>query len=61
MISITTSALLSDHVEALIKEARDQAKVLRKCGERGKIETAVVEVSPFRDAKELLLAGGAKV
>ena len=52
--------VLSDHVEALIKEARAQAKILREDAEREARATAVVAVRPFGDANESLLAGGQK-
>ena len=51
-------ALLSNHVEALIKEARAQAKMLREDDERDARVTAVVEVRPSGDSDELLLAWG---
>ena len=43
---------MSDHVEALIKKAGDQAKILREDAERGERVTAVVAVRPLRDAAE---------
>ena len=48
-------------VEALIKEARDQAKIVREDAEREVIVTDAVAVRPFGDADESLLAGGAEV
>ena len=47
---IAPPALLSGHVELLIKEARDQANVLREDVEREARATAVVAVKPFGDA-----------
>ena len=61
MLLIDPTALLSNHVEEMIKEARDQAKMLREDDEREARETAVVAASPFGDAVELLIAGGAEV
>ena len=49
---------LSDHVEALIKEARAQEKMLREDAEMEARVTAEVVVRPFGDADELLLVGG---
>ena len=40
-----------------MNEARYQAIFLREDAEREARETAVVEISPFRDADKLLLAG----
>ena len=49
-----------DYVEALVKEARAQAKMLREDADREAIATAVVVVRPFGDAEESLLSGGQK-
>ena len=57
---IDSPELLSDHVEALIKEARYQAKTLREDTDREAIATYVVVVIPFGDANESLLLGGKK-
>ena len=46
------------HVQALIKEARDQAKMLMEDAEREAREKYVVTVRPFGDADKYLLAGG---
>ena len=46
------------HVEALIKEARAQAKILREDAESEVIATDTVAVRPFGDADKSLLAGG---
>ena len=47
-----------DHVQALIKEARDQAKMLMEDAEREAREKYVVTVRPFGDADKYLLAEG---
>ena len=60
MLSIALPALLSDYVKALIKEAMDQAKMLREDAEREARASAVVAVKPFGDADGSLLAGGQK-
>ena len=52
---ITPPPLLSNHVEALIKEARDQAKIFIEGAEREAAARAMVAVRPLRDAVELLL------
>ena len=52
------SALLSNNVEAMVKTARYQEKLLREDAEREAREIAVVVVSPFVDADKSLLAGG---
>ena len=54
------SALLSNNVEAMVKTARYQEKLLREDAEREAREIAVVVVSPFVDADKSLLAGGHK-
>ena len=59
-LPIALPSLLSDHVEALIKEARYQAKILREDAETEARATAVVAVRPFGDAEKLLLAWGQK-
>ena len=51
---------MSDHVEALIEEAMDQATIFMEGAERESRATAVVAVRPFWDDKELLLAWGKK-
>ena len=60
LILIASPALLSDHVEVLIKEARAQVKHFREDTEMEARETAVVAVRPFENADELLLAWGKK-
>ena len=47
MLLITAPALLSDCVEALIKEARAHTKMLREDAEREARATDVVAVRPF--------------
>ena len=59
-ILIAPPLLLPDHVKALIKEARDQAKFLRGDAEMEARVTAVVAVRPFGGADKLLLAWGQK-
>ena len=59
-IPIDHPSLLSDHVEVLIQEARDQAKILREDADMEARATAVVAVRPFGDADELLIAWGQK-
>ena len=59
-LPITAPALLSNHVEALIREARAQAKMLRYNAEREARATAVVVVRPFRDSDKSFLAWGQK-
>ena len=49
------------HVQALIKEARDQAKMLMEDAEREAREKYVVTMRPFGDAEKYLLAGGGGV
>ena len=59
MLLITAPALLSDCVEALIKEeARAHTKMLREDAEREARATAVVAVRPIGDSDKLLLAWG---
>ena len=58
---VALQALLTNHVEALIKDSRDQTKMLRGGDEREARATDVVAVRPFGDAEESLLAGGAEV
>ena len=60
-LPIVTLALLFYHVEAMIKEARAQAKILREGAEREVIATYVVAVRPLGDAAESLLAVGSEV
>ena len=59
MLLITAPALLSDCVEALIKEeVRAHTKMLREDAEREARATDVVAVSPFGGADESLLSWG---
>ena len=59
--TIDPLALLFYHVEALIKEARSQAKILREDNEREVIATDAVAMRSFRDAEKSLLVGGAAI
>ena len=57
MLPVASPALLSDHVEALIKEARAQAKILRGGAKREARAKSVVVVIPLGDAVKSLLVG----
>ena len=61
LLPIAPPELLYNHVEVLIKEARDQAKMLSEGAEREAIATAVVAVRLFWDSDESLLAGGRSI
>ena len=58
-LPISPLALMFYHVEALIKKARAQAKILREDAEREVIATDAVAVRPFGDADELEYSGEA--
>ena len=60
-LPIAPPELLSDHVEALIKEARYQAKILREDDEREARKTDVVGVRPFMYSDKSFLTGGSEV
>ena len=56
-LPIAPPSLLSDHVEALIKAARYQGKMLKEDDEREARATAVVIMRTFGDADKSFLAG----
>ena len=50
MLLITDPSLLTDSVEAMVKEVRAKVEILREYAERDKRAIAVVEVRPFGDS-----------